>query len=194
MPEEPPKPEPGPDDPAATERHSADSMVPKVYDELRRIASARMSRLRPGQTLQATALVHDAYLRVAKPGHPGFTGRAHFLAAASRAMRELLIEQARRKSAIKHGGGLNRASTSQIAELGTDGPVEDVLALDEALRRLEAVDERKARVVHLRYFGGLTMEEIAEVVGVSLATVERDWLFARTWLHREIGKGDHDEA
>ena len=130
-------------------------------------------------------------MRIAKSGHRGWRDRNHFLAAASRAMRELLIEQARRKRADRHGGGLNRVdvSGSQVAEVSSEGPVEDVIALDEVLRRLEKVDARKGQVVQLKYFGGLTTKEIAVLLEVSVATVERDWVYARTWLHRELGSG-----
>lgn len=164
-------------------------LLPIVYDELRALARARMANLPPGQTLQPTALVHEAFLKLVGPGGdpavPAFDNRAHFFAAAARAMRNILVDQARRKSAVKHGGEHKRVDlTPEIA--APDAPSENMLDLDRALSRLEAEDPRKAQVVMLRVFCGLTNEQTASVLGVSLPTVERDWRFARSWLQREL--------
>lgn len=165
-----------------------DQLLPIVYDELRALARARMANLPPGQTLQPTALVHEAYLKLIGPGNtpgPAFDNRAHFFAAAARAMRNILVDQARRKSAVKHGGEHKRVDlTPEIA--APDSPSENMLDLDRALSRLEAEDSRKAQVVMLRVFCGLTSAQTASVLGVSLPTVERDWRFARSWLQREL--------
>lgn len=171
---------------ASGDRVAAERLLPLVYDELRALARARLSRIPPGATLQPTALVHEAYMKVVGKADPGWDGRGHFFAAAARAMRNILVDQARRKAAVKHGGAVAREHITPDL-LPIDQPAENMIALDEALRRLEADDPRKAQVVMLRFFTGLTSEETAQVLGVSLPTVERDWRFARSWLARELG-------
>jgi RNA polymerase sigma factor (TIGR02999 family) len=159
-----------------------------VYDELRRLAASRLARERPGQTLQPTALVHEVYLRLAgSVDLPQWSGRTHFFAAAAEAMRRILIELARRKHRLRHGGGLERVDLETF-ELPLPMPEDKLLALDEALERLAAVDARAAQVVELCFFGGLTQEEAARELGISLATAERRWSFARAWLFRELRK------
>ncbi len=164
----------------------AEELLPLVYEDLRALARARMAREKPGQTLQATELVHEAWLRVLKQGDPGWNGRAHFFGAAARAIRRILVEQARRKARLKHGGGRERIEMAE-AEIAIDGPHADLLAVEEALHRLEEQDERKGRIVELRYFAGLTVEETARTLGVSIGTVEREWRFIRAWLLEELG-------
>ena len=172
---------------------SADQLVPTVYNELRRLAAAYMRRERPGQTLQATALVHEAYFKLmgarADGSVPRFEGRAHFFGAAARAMRDILVDQARRKSAAKRGGGAGRVDADAIERLPVVGQEsEDLPELDRALRKLEQELPRKAEIVMLRYFAGLTIEQVAEVLGVTERTVNRDWLFAKAWLLRELSE------
>lgn len=170
------------------DRAAAEALLPLVYEELRRLAESRMRRLAPGQTLQPTALVHEAYLRLVRGEDPGWNGRAHFFGAAAQAMRNILVEQARRYQAVKRGGGM-RASPmdGEPAESHTD-PAE-TLALDESLKRLERLDSRKAQVVALRVYAGLTNEQIASALEISSRTVEREWRFARAWLRRALGTG-----
>ena len=175
---------------------SSDELLALVYDELRALARAQMAREKPGRTLQATALVHEAWLRVAAGTGPGWNGRAHFLGAAARAMRRILIEQARRRARLKRGGARERVELAeaelQEIELARDPRLADVdvLALEEALARLEREDERKGRIVELRCFAGLTVEETARALGLSVGTVEREWRFLRAWLRAELGEGD----
>jgi RNA polymerase sigma factor (TIGR02999 family) len=171
--------------------HGADRLFPLVYDELRKLAARKMAQEKPGQTLQATALVHEAYLRlVSGGGAQGWDGRTHFFAAAAEAMRRILIEKARRKKRLKHGGQLERADVD-VVELPLPLPDDDLLALDEALNRLQAVDSRAAEVVKLCFFAGLTQAQAARELGLSLSTAERLWAFARAWLFREI-RGPRD--
>ena len=165
----------------------AAELLPAVYAELRRLAAALTARLPPGQTLQPTALVHEAYLKLVRDQDPGWEGRRHFFGAAAQAMREILIEQARRKASQKHGGQAQRVELGEgLAWI--EPPADDLLALDEALRRLQAEDPRLAEVVQLRYFTGLSVEETAGVVGASVRTVKRDWRYARAWLARQLGQ------
>ena len=171
-------------------RADAGELFPLVYAELRRIAAREMRRERPGRTLQTTALVHEAYLRLLKDTSLSFENRAHFLGIAARAMREILIEHARGRAARKRGGGAVRLTLDDLAA-PVAAPSVDVLALDEALERLARFDERHARVVELRYFGGLSVEETAAAMGLSPATVKRAWTLARAWLFREL-KGEAD--
>lgn len=171
---------PGPGD-----NQSADELLPEVYAELRRLAVALTTRLRPGQTLQPTALVHEAYLRLVERRDHGWDGRRHFFGAAARAMREILIEQARRKGSQKHGGGARRIEMSEGMAL-IEPPADDLLALDEAIGRLQAERPHLAEVVLLRYYTGLSVEETAGVVGRSVSTVTRDWRFARAWLAARV--------
>lgn len=167
---------------------AAEQLLPIVYDELRKLAAARLANESPEQTLQATALVHEAYIRLVDVEQaPRWDSRGHFFAAAAEAMRRILVESARRKSRTRHGGKVQRVELNpdliSPPNLGVD-----LLALDEALHRLELLDERKARLVKLRYFAGLSMSEAAQALGVSLATTERDWRYARVWLLRELSE------
>ena len=162
----------------------ADDLTPLVYDELRRLAGAYMRRERPGQTLQATALVHEAYLRLAGAGSPWHDKR-HFVGIAARSMRQILVERARARGAQKRWAGLNRVSLSDSLAIAADE--ETMLpALDEALARLERLDAEQARIVELRYFAGLSIEEAADALGMSPATLKRRWALARAWLFREL--------
>jgi RNA polymerase sigma factor (TIGR02999 family) len=164
-----------------------------VYDELRRLAAARLAAEPSGNTLQPTALVHEAYLRlVGAADDEHWNHRGHFFAAAAEAMRRILVENARRKKRLKHGGD-RRPLSLEAAESMLEEPSEDLLALDEALTRLTAHDPRRAEVVKLRFFAGLSMQEIAQTLGLSLATVERNWTYARLWLYAELTDPDHQE-
>jgi RNA polymerase sigma factor (TIGR02999 family) len=168
---------------------AAEELLPAVYDELRRLAAQKLSREPPGQTLQATALVHEAYIRlVGGENRDGWKGRTHFFAAAAEAMRRILIENARRKQALKHGGGRRRISLDEPA-LRDETVDDDLIALDEALERLSKVDKVKADLVKLRYFAGLTGKQAGEVLGISSSTADRYWSYARAWLRLEITKG-----
>jgi RNA polymerase sigma factor (TIGR02999 family) len=160
-----------------------------VYDELRKLASRKMAHTPPGQTLQPTALVHEAYLRLVGDQEQQWENRAHFFGAAARAMRNVLVDQVRKKGRIKRGGQAQRIPFSQIVCTSESQPL-DILALDEALKRLEKDDPRLVEVALLRFFAGLTIEETAKAMGVSTSTVEREWSYARAWLYREIKKGD----
>jgi RNA polymerase sigma factor (TIGR02999 family) len=164
---------------------AVDELLPIVYAELRKLGRALMAKTPPGNTLQPTALVHEAYLRLVGREDPGWSSRGHFFAAAAQAMRHILVEQARRKGRQKHGGGRRRLDVDDV-DLAIESPVEDMLALDEALSRLRESDKRKADVVMLRYFAGLTIEETAKMLGVSEPTVERDWRFARALLYDQL--------
>ena len=160
-------------------------LVPLVYDELRRLARGYLGRERPGQTLQPTALVNEAYLRLAKDRKQEWGSRARVVGIAAMSMRQILIERARARDAQKRGGGRARVTLDE-GLLAARSQTVDLLAVDEALIRLAGIDARQARLVELRFFGGLTVEECAEVLGVSPATVKRDWTLARAWLQREI--------
>ncbi len=162
-----------------------DHLIPRVYDELRVLARRSMSGERESHTLQPTALVHEAFARLVGSG-VSFNDRAHFLAIASSTMRRILVDHARARRRQKRGGGWKRVPLHEEA-LRIEGPDVDVLALDQALDRLSQQDERKAKAVELRYFGGLTDPDLATVLGVSEATVQRDLQMARAWLHRELG-------
>ena len=162
-----------------------DALLPLVYDELRRLAAAYLRRERPGQTLQPTALVHEAYLRLLKDKPGRWQNRAHFCAIAAHSMRQILIERARARGALKRGGVQARV-TLDDSLLPTQSPGIDLLALDDALQRLDAIDPEQARLVELRFFGGLTIEETAEAMDISAATVKRHWTVARAWLAREL--------
>jgi RNA polymerase sigma factor (TIGR02999 family) len=168
-------------DPQASEK-----LLPLVYDELRKLAAHKMSQETPGQTLQATALVHEAYLRLVdgrKAQH--WNSRGHFFAAAAEGMRRILVENARRKKRIKHGGDLERAEI-ELSSLPTRMSSDELVALDEALEKLKHEDPAKAQLVTLRYFGGMTIEQAAEVLGISRVTAHRYWTYARAWLHQQI--------
>ncbi len=162
-----------------------DELLPAVYQELRQLAAQKLSREKPGQTLQATALVHEAYLRLAGAEGRTWKGRTHFFAAAAEAMRRILIENARRKRRLKRGGGRQRVDVDEV-EIVIEGPSEDLLALDEALSRLAEIDRTKADLVKLRYFAGLTLEQAAEVLGLSATTAKRHWTYARAWLYKAV--------
>jgi RNA polymerase sigma factor (TIGR02999 family) len=166
---------------------SADELAPLVYNELRRLAAAYMKRERPGQTLQATALVHEAYVRLAGAGTPWHDKR-HFVGIAARSMRQILVERARARGAQKRWAGLNRVSLSDTLAVAAEQ--ETMLpALDEALDRLEQIDAEQARIVELRFFAGFSIEETADALGVSPATLKRRWSLARAWLYRELTTG-----
>jgi RNA polymerase sigma factor (TIGR02999 family) len=167
--------------------HAAAELLPLVYDELRRLAAAKMARERPDQTIQPTALVHEAWLRLVGNEDREWNGRAHFFGAAAEAMRRILVDRAREKKALKRGGDLERVNVDTL-ELPAPMPDDELLALDEALARLANVDTRAAEMVKLCFFVGLTQEEAAKQLGVSLATAERVWGFARAWLLREVRK------
>jgi RNA polymerase sigma factor (TIGR02999 family) len=164
---------------------ASDELLPLVYDELRRLAAARMAQEAAGQTLQPTALVHEAWLRMVKDGERSWENRAHFFGAAAEAMRRILIENARRKSRLKRGGDQARLDIEQL-ELAATTPDDKVLLIDEALERLKDEDPEKARIVVLKFFGGLTNQEVAENLGVAERTVERQWAYAKAWLFRDI--------
>jgi len=170
-------------DPAAAEQ-----LLPLVYDELRKLAAAKLAHEKPGQTLQATALVHEAFVRLVdgQQTHP-WNSRGHFFAAAAEAMRRILVENARRKDAEKHGGGWQRQELLD-AELAVDSGGEDLFAVDEALTRFAIEHPRAARLVHLRFFLGQTLEEAASLLGVDARTAYRDWAYARAWLRRELDR------
>jgi RNA polymerase sigma factor (TIGR02999 family) len=174
--------------------HAAAQLLPLVYDELRQLAAQKLAQEQPGQTLQATALVHEAYLRLAaSPGgesgeEPRWDSRGHFFAAAAEAMRRILIERARRKQGQKHGGGLRRVELDAGAQLAApeDHAAEDLPALDEALQQLESEEPLKARLVKLRYFAGLSIADAAAALGISAATAKRHWVYARSWLYGKM--------
>jgi RNA polymerase sigma factor (TIGR02999 family) len=165
--------------------NAAEELLPLVYDELRKLAARRMAGEDPGQTLQATALVHEAWLRLGGDDQPSWRNRAHFFAAAAEAMRRILIDNARHKNYLRHGGGAERVNLDGL-DLAASVDDEQLLALNEALDHLAAHDATKAQVVKLRFFAGLTNEQVARVLGVSEPTVKRHWAYARAWLFREI--------
>jgi RNA polymerase sigma factor (TIGR02999 family) len=168
---------------------AADQLLPLVYEELRKLAAAKLAQEKPGQTLQATALVHDAYLRlvdVEKAQH--WNSRGHFFGAAAEAMRRILVEEARRKHREKHGGGCQQYDI-RIADPAVGGPDTDVLAIDEALTKLAEAHPEKAELVKLRFFAGLTLAEAATALGLSSASADRYWKYARAWLSRELRRG-----
>jgi len=164
---------------------AAAELLPLVYDELRRLAAAKMAHERPDQTLQPTALVHEAWLRLAGNENQEWNGRAHFFGAAAEAMRRILIENARRKGAARHGGGQVRLDIQEI-EIGAPGKDDELLEVHEALDKLAAQDRQKAELVKLRYFAGLTTQEAAQVLGISVPTADRWWNYSRAWLFEEI--------
>jgi RNA polymerase sigma factor (TIGR02999 family) len=171
----------------AGDPQAASRLMPLVYDELRRLAASYLRRERKGQTLQATALVHEAYVRLIGPGERPWTGRTHFLAIAARSMRQVLVDRARRRQAAKRGGDPERLTLDDAVLAAPDpGRGIDLTALDDALNQLEALDPQQARIVELRYFGGLTVEETADAIGVSPATVKRHWTLARAFLKRAL--------
>jgi RNA polymerase sigma factor (TIGR02999 family) len=184
---------------AGGEPRAAEELLPLLYDELHGLARQRMAAEPAGQTLQATALVHEAWLRLVGPApggrwggrggpHGRWSGRGHFFGAAARAMRRILVERARQRGRLRHGGALRRVELTESVAVGDEETL-DLLGLDTALSRLEDLDARKAEVVSLRFFAGLTVEDAALALGVSPGTVKNDWAFARAWLHRELAGG-----
>jgi RNA polymerase sigma factor (TIGR02999 family) len=167
---------------------ATDELLPLVYEELRILAAQKLSHEPPGQTLHATALVHEAYLRLVGDGPQSWAGRGHFFAAAAEAMRRILVERARRRQSAKRGGSLQRVALDE-AILPADDPKEDILALNEVLDRLTLEDDKLAEVVKLRYFAGLTLSQIAELMGVTRRTVDRHWALGRAWLYQEMTRG-----
>jgi RNA polymerase sigma factor (TIGR02999 family) len=169
----------------AGDARARDRLLPLVYRELRRVASSYLRRERSDHTLQSTALVHEAYLRLAGPDTPEWRDRAHFFGVAANLMRQILVEHARAHHAAKRGGHAVKLSLEDTPEMPVSADV-DVLALDEAMQRLAYMDSRQAQIVELRFFGGLSIEDSAEVLGISPATIKRDWTSARAWLYREM--------
>ena len=172
------------------EPNAVEQLLPLVYEDLRKLAARRLAQEKPGQTIQATALVHEAYLRLVDTGEARrWNSRGHFFAAAAEAMRRILVEQARRKRRCRHGGGLRKQPLegNEPAVAAAMDAV-DLLALDEALDRLEAASPRRAELVKLRYFAGLTLPEVAAMLGISQSTAEADWTYAKAWLKREMEK------
>ncbi len=176
------------------DERAADRLLTAVYDELRNLANAKIAREPAGQTLQATALVHEAYLRIVDENDTHWKDRTYFFAAAAEAMRRILVEQARRRARLKHGGGRQREELAQAEEVATPEPSTDLIALDEALAKLAHEDPQKADLVKLRHFTGLTIEQAAEVLGISRATADRHWAYARAWLYHEIRRGEDSGA
>jgi RNA polymerase sigma factor (TIGR02999 family) len=173
------------------DQHALEALIPLVYQELRRIAQHHLRQERPDHTLQSTALVHEAYLRLMKQGPSEIENRAHFLSVASRLMRQILVDHARGHRAAKRGGGLKVEFNEAINPPSAQSV--DLIALDDALNELARLDPQQSRIVELRFFGGLSIEEAAEVIGISRTTVKREWATARAWLRREVGKaGKHD--
>lgn len=167
---------------------AADKLLPLVYEELRLLAAQKLSQELPGQTLQATALVHEAYIRLIGGEAQNWNSRRHFFFAAAEAMRRILIENARRKQRLKRGGDHRRVDFEDV-DLGIEGPSDDLIALDEALEKFSKKDKVKAELVRLRFFAGLTSEQAAKVLDISLNTADRYWAYSRSWLHLEISKG-----
>jgi RNA polymerase sigma factor (TIGR02999 family) len=167
---------------------AVDQLLPAVYQELRQLAAWKLSREKPGQTLQATALVHEAYLRLVGTEGQSFRSKTHFFAAAAEAMRRILIDNARRKRSGRHGGRLQQVDL-EADDLAIDGPSEDILALDEALSGLAQIDPAKADLVKLRFFAGLTLEQAAQMLDLSPTTAKRHWRFAKAWLYSRISGG-----
>jgi RNA polymerase sigma factor (TIGR02999 family) len=180
------------DPPPPAPREPTAEMIEALYQDLRELAHARMRRERPDSTLRTTELVHEAYLRLGTPGHRGWANRAHFFASAAEAMRRILIEHARARAREKRGGQTGRppvrVSLSDLgpADLGVDYDPDELLTLDRAIERLRSFDSRAAEVVLLRFYAGLSVEEVAEALGVADRTIKRDWTVARAWLHREL--------
>ena len=165
-------------------------LLPLVYKELRLLASQKMAQEKPGQTLQATALVHEAYIRLVEAKDQNWSGRGHFFKAAAEAMRRVLIENARRKRSVRYGGARKRVDFDEaILTQENDTSADDLIALDEALNKLSKKDKNKADLVMLRYFAGLTSDQAASILGISPSTADRDWAYARSWLRSEIAKG-----
>jgi RNA polymerase sigma factor (TIGR02999 family) len=175
------------------DKAALDKLVPVVYQELRRLAAYYMRRERPGHTLQTSALVNEAYMRLVDYSQMRWQSRAHFFAVAAQAMRRILVEHARKRHFAKRGGGAVKVSFDEAAIVSQE-QASELVALDDALTSLEAMDQRKARIVELRYIGGLNIEETAEVLAISPATVQREWRAAKAWLYRAIKEGARDDA
>lgn len=172
------------------DEQASDKLLPLVYQELRKLAAAKLSNEKPGQTLQPTMLVHEAYVRLVDVEQPQqWNGRGHFFGAAAEAMRRILVEKARRKESQKHGGQMQRVELD-VAAAAIENPVDDLLALDEALTRFEQQWPEKAKLVKMKYFAGLTIPEASEAMSISTATAERHWKFARAWLHSQLKSSD----
>ncbi len=169
------------------DRQAAEDLLPLLYDELRRLAGSKLAHEPPGQTLQPTALVHEAYLRLVGTENPGWENRGHFFAAAAQAMRRILVEAARKKARHKRGGDRRRVDL-EAADMAIEPPGEDLVALDEALKRMEADDPRQGQIVNMRYFAGLTNEETATALSVSVSTVESEWRYIRRRLFNELSE------
>ncbi len=170
------------------ETQTADQLLPLVYDELRKLAAAKLTHEKPGQTLQPTALVHEAWLRLLGPGNvQGFANRRHFFGAVAEAMRRILVENARRKGRDKHGGGRYQVKV-ELDHLGKEKSEEELLVLHEVLEEFAAVEPQKARLVELRFFGGLTLEQAAECLQISLSSADRAWRYARAWLYSAMAE------
>jgi RNA polymerase sigma factor (TIGR02999 family) len=172
---------------AAGDAAALDALTPHIYRELRRMAAGLMKREPEGNTLEATALVHEVYLKLVDARQVGWTGKAHFFGACAKIMRRILVDAARKRSATRHGGGMKRFNVDEVLDL-THHKDSRLIALDDALNELQEVDPRRARIVELRYFGGLSVEETAAVLKISAETVTRDWRLARGWLLAEVGK------
>jgi RNA polymerase sigma factor (TIGR02999 family) len=164
---------------------AAGDLLPLVYDELRKLARSKLKKVPPGQTLQATALVHEAYLRLVGGADPDWDSRGHFFAAAAQAMRDILVEQVRRKLTLKRGGDRRRVTADQV-EPAIDPPSEEILAVDEAIKRLEQEDPRKAQIVNMRYFAQMTTAETAAALGISEGAVRYEWRYIRAWLVSQL--------
>jgi len=175
---------------AGDDKEAAEALLPLVYQELKGIAHVQVERLGKGRTLSTTDVVHESWIRLVGKGDPGWEGRRHFFGAAAQAMRNVLVDAARRRQSLKRESSRNRELDADEPELVTDPPIDDVLSVDEALTKLEGEHARCAQIVSLRFFAGLSMPDAAEVAGVSLATAERDWRFARSWLQKELGRGE----
>ncbi len=168
---------------------AAEQLLPLIYDELRRLAAQKLSGEKPGQTLQATALVHEAYIRLVGKNDQRWDSRGHFFTAAAEAMRRILVDRARRKNRLQHGGGRQRMDLEE-GDLTIAPPLDDLVAVDEALEGLAAEDPQSAELVKLRYFAGLTTQQAAEALGISVRTAYRDWAYARSWLRLKIEEGN----
>ena len=180
-------PEPDSEEILLEQKRKAAQILPSMYEELRKLAAQKMAMEAPGQTINATALVHEAYLRIARTEEDvRWDNRGHFYMAAAEAMRRILIDRARRKKAIRHGGEWQRTELDSINVPAAPDKSEELLALDEALQEFSKLDERKGRLVKLRYFVGLSSAQAAEVLGISKATADRDWAYARAWLHSKV--------
>jgi RNA polymerase sigma factor (TIGR02999 family) len=175
------------------DKSALNRLMPLVYDELRKLAHHYMGRERQGHTLQTTALVNEAYLRLIDQRSVQWQNRAHFFGIASRMMRRILVDHARSRQYGKRGGGTHQVPLDEVMVVSPERAA-DVVALDDALTALAEIDERKTKIVEMRFFGGLSIDETAEVIGVSPGTVMRDWTLAKAWLHRQISKEDHDES